>query len=67
MLHGAVIASWAMDFDDASLDDPVLASWACRDSFWLLMRRIRLFASLPHGTANRRSLQRRVEALQSWQ
>jgi len=31
-----------------------------RDNFWTLMRRIKIFTSLPQGTLNRRLLQRRA-------
>ena len=31
-----------------------------RDNFWTLMRRIKIFTSLPQGTLNRRVLQRRA-------
>ena len=35
-----------------------------RDYFWTLMRRIKIFASLPHGKLTRRTLERRVLTLQ---
>ena len=35
-----------------------------RDQFWTLMRRIKIFTSLPHGEINRRTLQRRALTLQ---
>jgi protein-tyrosine-phosphatase len=54
--------------------EPFVAHWnletsrdaddALRDSFWTLMRRIKIFTSLPHGKLNRRVLERRVLTLQ---
>jgi protein-tyrosine-phosphatase len=35
-----------------------------RDQFWTLMRRIKIFTSLPHGAINKRVLQRRALTLQ---
>lgn len=35
-----------------------------RDAFWTLMRRIKIFASLPQGSLNRRVLERRAITLQ---
>ena len=35
-----------------------------RDQFWTLMRRIKIFTSLPHGEINKRVLQRRALTLQ---
>ena len=35
-----------------------------RDYFWTLMRRIKIFASLPHGKLSRRALERRALTLQ---
>jgi protein-tyrosine-phosphatase len=35
-----------------------------RDYFWTLMRRIKIFASLPHGKLSRRALEQRVLTLQ---
>jgi len=35
-----------------------------RDYFWTLMRRIKIFASLPHGKLTRRALERRALTLQ---
>jgi len=62
--------------------DPVLAHWsaddaeeapaeeasgaALRDTFWVLSRRIKIFASLPHGKATRRALENKLHALESW-
>jgi len=56
-------------------DRPFVAHWnletsknaddALRDSFWTLMRRIKTFASLPHGKVNRRVLERRALTLQA--
>lgn len=62
--------------------DPVVAHWsaedgepapertsdlALRDTFWVLSRRIKIFAGLPHGKATRRSLEKKLHALQAWQ
>ena len=35
-----------------------------RDYFWTLMRRIKIFAALPHGKLSRRALERRALTLQ---
>lgn len=43
-------------------DDPGEAE--LRDYFWTLMRRIKIFASLPHGKLTRRALERRALTLQ---
>jgi arsenate reductase len=54
------VAHWNVEADDATGDaDDVL-----RDNFWTLMRRIKIFASLPHGKLNRRLLERRALTLQ---
>lgn len=51
--------------------DPVLAHWSVEeelpDMFWMLQRRIRIFASLPHASLPRRSIQNRVQAIATWQ
>jgi arsenate reductase len=51
--------------------DPVLAHWSIEDDlsdmFWMLQRRIRIFASLPHTRLPRRSIQNRVQAISTWQ
>ena len=55
--------------------EPFIAHWniraeglqseeAYRDQFWTLMRRIKIFTSLPHGEINKRALQRRALTLQ---
>ncbi len=55
--------------------EPFIAHWniraegveseeAHRDQFWTLMRRIKIFTSLPHGEINKRTLQRRALTLQ---
>jgi protein-tyrosine-phosphatase len=55
--------------------EPFIANWnirvegdqseeSHRDRFWTLMRRIKIFTSLPHGEINRRRLQRRALTLQ---
>lgn len=58
-----VVAQWHLDTEEEN--EPSV--WALRDSYWILSRRIKIFTSLPHGTASRHSLQRRLQALQSWQ
>jgi len=54
------IAHWNVAIGDAAGD----ADDALRDSFWTLMRRIKIFTSLPHGKLNRRLLERRALTLQ---
>jgi len=53
------VAHWNVCDDEAG-DEVEL-----RDYFWTLMRRIKIFASLPHGKLNRRVLERRVLTLQA--
>lgn len=61
-----VVARWHLDAeDDTQLTEPSV--WAIRDGFWILSRRIKIFASLPHGKASRHALENRLHALQSWQ
>jgi protein-tyrosine-phosphatase len=55
-----VIARWHLDDDDESEREPSV--WALRDSYWMLSRRIKIFASLPHGKASRRTLENRLHA-----
>jgi len=61
-----VVAHWSADDGE---EDPVdeASSAALRDTFWVLSRRIKIFASLPHGKATRRSLEKKLHALESWQ
>lgn len=51
--------------------EPVLAHWSVdeglSDMFWMLQRRIKIFASLPHTRLPRRSIQNRVQAIATWQ
>jgi arsenate reductase len=51
--------------------EPVLAHWSIDedlyDMFWMLQRRIKIFASLPHARLPRRSMQNRVQAIATWQ
>jgi arsenate reductase len=54
------IAHWNVATGDAAVD----ADDALRDSFWTLMRRIKIFTSLPHGKLNRRLLERRALTLE---
>ena len=52
------IAHWNVRADGAESDE------SHRDQFWTLMRRIKIFTSLPHGGINKRVLQRRALTLQ---
>lgn len=50
--------------------EPFVAHWnvsenELRDSFWTLMRRIKIFASLPQGKLSRRALERRARTLEA--
>jgi hypothetical protein len=51
--------------------EPVLAHWSVEDDlsdlFWMLQRRIKIFASLPHTRLPRRSIENRVHAIATWQ
>jgi len=51
------VAHWSVCDDEAPRPE-------LRDHFWTLMRRIRIFAGLPHGKLTRRALERRVLTLQ---
>ena len=53
------VAHWTVD--DAGTAD---ADEALRDSFWTLMRRIKILTSLPHGNLSRRLLERRALRLE---
>jgi len=60
-----VLAHWsADDGDEDALGD--VSDAALRDTFWVLSRRIKIFASLPHGKATRRSLENKLHALENW-
>jgi arsenate reductase len=61
-----VIAHWNLDDEDDG-EEIQPSIWAIRDGFWILSRRIKLFTSLPHGTASRQMMVRRLQSLQSWQ
>ncbi|OAI51637.1 hypothetical protein AYO46_07710 [Betaproteobacteria bacterium SCGC AG-212-J23] len=64
--HGdPVVAHWHLDDEEDGERDASI--WALRDSFWILSRRIKIFASLPHGKASRHVLENRLHALESWQ
>ena len=52
------IAHWNIRADGRDADE------SHRDQFWTLMRRIKIFTSLPHGEINKRALQRRALTLQ---
>ena len=55
------VAHWNVESDDLAGDaDNVL-----RDSFWTLMRRIKIFTSLPHGKLSRRVLEQRARTLEA--
>jgi arsenate reductase len=55
------IAHWNVrDASDDLRDEATL-----RDAFWTLMRRIKIFASLPQGSLNRRVLERRALTLEA--
>lgn len=55
------VAHWnVLDGCDDLRDEATL-----RDVFWTLMRRIKIFVSLPQGTLNRRVLERRAVTLQA--
>jgi len=61
-----VVAHWHLDADgESEPGEPSI--WAIRDAFWILSRRIKLFTSLPHGKSTRHQLEKRLQALQSWQ
>jgi len=55
------IAHWNVKTDARGAD----SDEALRDNFWTLMRRIKIFTSLPHGKLNRRLLERRALTLQA--
>jgi arsenate reductase len=55
-----VIGRWHLENEDESEREPSV--WALRDSYWMLSRRIKIFTSLPHGKASRRSLENRLHA-----
>lgn len=52
------IAHWNIRAEGAQTEE------AYRDQFWTLMRRIKIFTSLPHGQINKRILHRRAVTLQ---
>ena len=59
-----VIAHWVLDAEARGTGEQG-SGWAMRDAFWTLSRRIRIFTSLPHRKATRRSLENRLYALQA--
>ena len=59
-----VIAHWALGEEELDAGSATSSS-GIRDAFWTLSRRIRIFASLPHRRATRRSLENRLYALQA--
>lgn len=62
-----VVAHWSADDGLDELTAEEASGPALRDTFWVLSRRIKIFASLPHGKATRRSLENKLHALESWQ
>ena len=62
-----VVAHWVLaESIDAGVH-PLMQEQAIRDTFWELMRRIKIFASLRLEKTTRRTLQQRVEAIHAWQ
>lgn len=59
-----VIAHWALDAEDGDAESHG-SPGDMRDAFWALSRRIRIFTSLPHRKATRRTIQNRLYALQA--
>jgi protein-tyrosine-phosphatase len=55
------VAHWNVHEED---DDPA-SDATQREVFWTLWRRIKIFASLPQGTLNRRALERRAVTLEA--
>jgi protein-tyrosine-phosphatase len=53
------VAHWTVEDDSTGEADE-----AWRNSFWTLMRRIKLLTSLPHGNLSRRQLERRAVRLE---
>lgn len=62
----SVVARWYVE-DPIGCPDAASADRAIRDAFWVLMRRIKIFVSLPHGRVARHSIQRRLQAIEFWQ
>ena len=61
-----VVAHWMLnELIDAGAQ-PRVVDQAIRDTFWELMRRIKIFASLRLEKTTRRSLKQRVEAIHAW-
>lgn len=59
-----LVAHWMLDAEERAVKEDA-SSWAIRDAFWTLSRRIRIFTSLPHRNATRHSLENRLYALQA--
>ena len=55
------VAHWNVHDEDADIS----SEETLRHAFWTLWRRIKIFASLPQGTLNRRALERRAVTLQA--
>lgn len=63
--HGEpVVANWALEAEEGEAEMPG-PTGDMRDAFWALSRRIRIFTSLPHRMATRRTIQNRLFALQA--
>lgn len=60
------IARWRVEDESiASPSDTGQKDLALRDAFWVLWRRIKIFASLPHGKLTRRLLEHRARTLET--
>ncbi len=59
-----LVAHWALDAEEGDAGSHG-SSGDMRDAFWALSRRIRIFTSLPHRKATRRTIQNRLYALQA--
>jgi len=55
------VAHWSL----LDQDDDMTPEATQRDAFWTLMRRIKIFVSLPQGSLNRRVLERRALTLEA--
>ena len=62
-----VVAHWTLNEMIDAAGTPRVAEQAIRDTFWELMRRIKIFASLKLEKTTRRTLQQQVEAIHAWQ
>ena len=62
-----VVARWGLDELDGAASGRRLGGEEMRAVFWVLTRRIKILASLPHGRASRRAIQDRVHSIAIWQ